>query len=136
VYHFTVSGSNIFTLETNAPVNGLWMASSVTPSSAVWQRLNFNNVPPNAKAIEVHNGVIYVADTDGRLWGGRLDGAAINPMPVSVVNELADDFGRALSFEDDVLAVGAPDHSGPMPLSGQVTIWEQERAMGTARPTG
>jgi hypothetical protein len=52
-------------LETNASVNALWMASTVTPSQAVWRRLNFNNVPLNAKAIEVHNGVIYVGTRKG-----------------------------------------------------------------------
>jgi len=126
VYHFTVSGSNLFTLETNAPANAnaLWTASAVTPSSAVWQRLDFNNVPPNAKAIEVLDGVVYVADTQGQLWAGRLDGAAIPASPPSTVNELADDFGHALSFDGNVLAVGAPEHSGPGPLCGQVTIWE------------
>lgn len=128
VYHFTVSGSNLFTLETNvqANANALWMASAVTPTNAVWQRLNFNNVPANAKAIEVLKGVIYVADTQGGLWAGRLDGTAINPSPATVVNELADDFGRALSVDGDVLAVGAPDHSGTAPLCGQVTIWERD----------
>jgi hypothetical protein len=126
VYHFTVNGSNLFTLETNASVNALWMASTVTSSQAVWQRLNFNNVPLNAKAIEVHNGVVYVGDTQGRLWAGRLDEVAITPRPTTVVNELPDDFGRALSFDGDALAVGAPDHSGAVPLCGQVTVWQHQ----------
>jgi FG-GAP repeat protein len=133
VYDFALSGANLFTLETNTPVNALWMASAVTPSQAIWQRLNFNNVPPNAKTLEVFDGVVYVGDAQGRLWAGRLDGGAINPPQTSVVNELTDNFGRALSGDGDVLAVGAPDHSGAAPLCGQVTIWEQGEAGSWAR---
>jgi hypothetical protein len=131
VYDFVVSGSNLFTLETNAPVNALWMASAVTPSQALWQRLNFGNVPANAKTLEVFDGVIYVGDAQGRLWAGRLDGALadqrrLTSEATSVVNELRDGFGKVLAVDGDVLAVGAPDFSGASPLCGQVTIWKAQ----------
>jgi hypothetical protein len=125
LYDFAMSGTNVITLESNA-VNEIWMASAVTPSQATWRRLEFVNIPADPQSIEVHNGVLYLGDAQGRLWGGRLDTNAINPPAASVVNELPDEFGRALSFDgQELLAVGAPDHSGAAPLCGQVTIWER-----------
>ncbi len=124
VFDFTLVGSNLFTLELNGAARGLWLASDVTPSTASWRQLPLQNVPSNAKCMEVLNGVVYVGDTQGRLWAGRADGGTLTVNQATVTNELSDDFGRALSFDGDVLAVGAPDHSGARPLSGQVTLWQ------------
>ena len=132
VYDFTVVGSNVFTLETNSPLNAIWMASNVTPAGALWQSLNFGNIPSNAKCIEVLDGVVYVGDAQGRLWACRLDGNALATNQVTVINEMTDDFGRALSFDGDLLAIGAPDHSGAAPLCGRVTLWQPTNSAGSA----
>lgn len=123
VWDFTLNGSIIFTLERNG-TNQLWRGPSVTPTQAVWQSLGFTNVPSNARSVEVMGDVIYVGDAQGRLWSGRLDGSELAAPTSTVVNELSDDFGKGLAIDGNVVAVGAPDHSGCNYLCGQVTIWE------------
>lgn len=128
VLDFTVHGSNLFTLETGFTSTNrqIWRASSLNATQAVWQSLEFANVPTTALCVEVMDGIVYVGDAQGRLWAGRLDGETHVVPPSTVVNELSDDFGKGLSIDGNVMAVGAPDHSGGSLLSGQVSIWENQ----------
>ena len=122
VFDFTVTASNLFTLQSGA----IWMASALSQTGGIWQRLDFTNVPPDARVIEVAGRTVYIGDARGQLWAGHLDGAALNTNSVPVINDLSDGFGQSLAIDADLLAVGAPDYSGAVPLSGQVTVWQRE----------
>ena len=124
VYDFAVNGSNVFTLESRS----VWRSTSLTAAQGTWQRLDFTNVSAGARSIEVHGGVVYLGDTAGRLWAGRLDGTEVLTNNPSIVNEQTDEFGKGISFDGDLVAMGAPDYSGGAALSGQVTIWTNEAA--------
>jgi hypothetical protein len=121
VVDFALSDANLLALERGS----IWMGSSLRATGATWQRLAFTNVPLNCRAIEVHNGIVYVGDSAGRLWGGRLDGEPLAVETPTLVNALTDGFGAVTAVDGKIVAIGAPDHSGRLPLSGQVSIWEQ-----------
>jgi uncharacterized repeat protein (TIGR01451 family) len=126
VHDWASSGGTAYTLEVTAtpPGTQVWKGSSLSVTGAVWEIVPLT-IPTNARALEVLGDVLYVGDTAGRLWVGRLDGSTMEQTPATVVNELPDAFGRALAVSGTTLAVGAPDFSGGQPLSGQVTVWQQ-----------
>ncbi len=120
VFDFAWDGSNLYTLEQGS----LWRRNYPAPVETPWERLDFDNVSASAKAVEVMDGVIYVADTLGFLWAGRLDGEPMSPPPL-LSSDLADEFGRGLAVDGNTVAVGAPGQAVRNALTGQVTVWER-----------
>src|SRR5689334_10833062 len=127
VYDFTWDGTHLFTAEPGGIYRGAWGSNGLA-----WESLNFSNVPTNSTAIEVMDGVVYVGDTNGYLWAGRLDGGPLVPGSATVTNDVADEFGRALAIHGDTVAVGAAGESSRGTLAGQVTIWDRVSAEGGA----
>lgn len=91
----------------------------------VFERMAIEGMPASPRSMEVMDGVVYVADASGVLWGARLDGESMTPPVALPVNELPDEFGRALSVDGNTMAVGAPGQFIRFSfLGGQVTVWE------------
>jgi len=125
VVDVAVAGPRVYTLDYN-PASGsneLQVANVENGLPLAWSVLPMSNVATNAKAIEVLGESIYVGDTDGRLWAGKLDGS-VTPLrrPATLV-EAPDGFGRAIAVDATTLAIGAPEFSSNVVMFGRVTVW-------------
>lgn len=129
VHDWTLNDTIVYTLQLTGTQPGIevWKGNAMSVTGATWEPVPLT-MPTNARAIEVLGDVLYVGDTQGRLWAGRLDGSAMEQAPAGIINEVPDAFGRALTISGTTVAVGAPDFSGGLPLSGQVTVWEATNA--------
>lgn len=120
ILSFTVSKDIVYALAGTQILRSTFLSAS----QAVWEALPIV-VVTNASSIEVQNEIVYIGDSLGQLWAGNLDGSPLSTSTPAVVNEMSDAFGSAMALEGDLLAVGAPDHSGALYLCGQVTTWER-----------
>ena len=105
--------------------DGIYRRAFPFITGEVFERMAIDGMPANPRSMEVMEGIVYVADALGVLWGARLDGGSMTPPVALPVNELPDEFGRALSVDGNSMAVGAPGNFTRFSfLGGQVTLWE------------
>lgn len=127
VYDFTTTGT-----EAEVWVLGEgWIrrCSDYSTPSVTWETFTIAGQPATARAIEVHDGVIYLGTTTGELWAARIDGQTMQTQPTFGVR-LQEQFGRAIAIDGDYMAVGAPQATAPgAPIqSGRVLIYQRDDA--------
>jgi FG-GAP repeat len=118
IMDFAWDGTDLYSLAST----GISRATGLTAAGATWVSTGVT-VPVGARALEVVNGVAYVA-AGGSVYAARLSGEPWGLATASVINELRDSFGRGLAFDGSRLLVGSPDAStATVPLSGGASVW-------------
>jgi hypothetical protein len=119
-YDFAWDGTWIYLLKGD----GLYRRPFPAASGEPFERMPIDGVSTNSRSLEIMDGVAYVADVQGYLWAGRLDGEPMILPPAPTVNELADEFGRGLAVDGNKVIVGSPGQFVRSILAGQASVWE------------
>lgn len=95
------------------------------PSTPTWTTIPLTGIPSNPTCLEVYDGILYIGNLGGNLYAARLDEQPLSLPPLTVSNLVGDAFGKSMALEGGRLAVGAPDFSGTMPVSGRAQLFQQ-----------
>lgn len=119
-FDYAWDGTMIYVLK----ADGVYVKAFPYQDEEPFSRLPFEGLPTNGRAIEVMDGVIYVADASGGYWGARVDGGELVRPTAAGSVDLPDEFGRSISIDGDSMAVGSPGYTirGAF-CTGRVTVW-------------